>query len=255
MSSDARTESGILLSGGDARALLELIHTSLSCNTLEEYKSLFTKLQDLIPFKYASSLVADFNDGDVMQCEGFNISFPDEYRTIYKAKGLLNACVIAKEHFRTFRPQFWPDTAKKAPQSEEILSLCSDFGFYEGYSHGSRSVGPGGKASLFWFSTSSPACDKRIMTILELVIPHFHNALCHVFNKRMQEKYRVVLSAREKEVLDWLKHGKSSWDISVILGLSERTVNFHVYNIMHKLGAVNRPQAVAIATRLGLIDI
>lgn len=64
----------------------------------------------------------------------------------------------------------------------------------------------------------------------------------------------VVLSVREKEVLDWLKHGKSSWDISTILGISERTVNFHVYNVMRKLEAVNRPQAVAVAARLGLIN-
>ncbi len=63
-----------------------------------------------------------------------------------------------------------------------------------------------------------------------------------------------VISKREKQVLGWLKLGKSSWDISVILGISERTVYFHVSNIMKKLGASNRPQAVAIATRLGLID-
>jgi DNA-binding CsgD family transcriptional regulator len=63
------------------------------------------------------------------------------------------------------------------------------------------------------------------------------------------------LSLREKEVLDWLKQGKSSWDISVILGISERTVNFHVYKIMQKLGVTNRPQAVAVAAHYGLIDI
>jgi len=48
--------------------------------------------------------------------------------------------------------------------------------------------------------------------------------------------------------------GKSSWDISVILGISERTVYFHVSNIMKKLGASIRAQAVAVATRLGLVD-
>ncbi len=62
-----------------------------------------------------------------------------------------------------------------------------------------------------------------------------------------------VLSKREKEILNWLKKGKTSWDISVILGISQNTVNFHVYNIMRKLGIVNRPQAVAVATHLGLI--
>jgi butyryl-CoA dehydrogenase len=70
----------------------------------------------------------------------------------------------------------------------------------------------------------------------------------------MTRMANAVISRREKEVLDWLKEGKSSWDISVILGISERTVYFHVSNIMKKLGASNRSQALSIATRLGLVD-
>lgn len=62
-----------------------------------------------------------------------------------------------------------------------------------------------------------------------------------------------VLSMREKEVLKWLKMGKSSWDISIILDISERTVNFHITNIMNKLDAMTRTQAVAISIEKGLI--
>ncbi len=61
------------------------------------------------------------------------------------------------------------------------------------------------------------------------------------------------LSKREKEVLTWSKRGKSSWEISAILNISERTVNFHVNNIMQKLNAVSRTQAVAVAIERGLI--
>lgn len=62
------------------------------------------------------------------------------------------------------------------------------------------------------------------------------------------------LSVREKEVLSWSKRGKSSWEISAILNISERTVNFHVNNIMQKLDAVSRTQAVAVAIERGLIN-
>jgi PAS domain S-box-containing protein len=61
------------------------------------------------------------------------------------------------------------------------------------------------------------------------------------------------LSLREKEILGWIMQGKSTWDISTILKISERTVKFHVDNIMKKLSAVNRTQAVAIALREKLI--
>jgi DNA-binding CsgD family transcriptional regulator len=58
------------------------------------------------------------------------------------------------------------------------------------------------------------------------------------------------LSSREREVLEWLKMGKTSWDISQILCISERTVNYHVSNIIKKLGVVNRMQAVSVAANL-----
>ncbi len=62
------------------------------------------------------------------------------------------------------------------------------------------------------------------------------------------------LSPREREVLMWLRRGKTSWAISVILRISERTVNYHVNNIMRKLGVINRMQAVSIAANQDIDD-
>jgi len=64
----------------------------------------------------------------------------------------------------------------------------------------------------------------------------------------------MLLSDREKECLGWAAVGKSSWDISVILSISENTVNFHVKNAMKKLGAARRTLAIVKAINLGLID-
>jgi DNA-binding CsgD family transcriptional regulator len=65
----------------------------------------------------------------------------------------------------------------------------------------------------------------------------------------------LILSKREIEVLSWLKEGKTSWEIARILLISERTVNFHVSNIIKKLDANNRTHAVALAVAGLLIDI
>lgn len=62
----------------------------------------------------------------------------------------------------------------------------------------------------------------------------------------------VQLTARERDCLAWVAEGKSDWEISVILGLSESTVRFHVGNARRKLGAVNRAQAAARFTVLRL---
>jgi|SRR5215471_8308347 len=65
----------------------------------------------------------------------------------------------------------------------------------------------------------------------------------------------VHLSSREKDCLLWAAKGKSSWDIGLILGVSESTVNFHIKNAMKKLDTTSRTVAVIKAIQLYLIDL
>ena len=64
----------------------------------------------------------------------------------------------------------------------------------------------------------------------------------------------IELSPRERECLKWAAVGKSEWEISQILGISEHTSEKHLLNAKAKLGAVNRVQAVAEAIRRGYIS-
>jgi diguanylate cyclase (GGDEF)-like protein len=61
------------------------------------------------------------------------------------------------------------------------------------------------------------------------------------------------LTARELECLQWSAIGKSSWEISTILCISESAVNFHMANIRSKFDVSSRRQAVVQAIRFGLI--
>ncbi len=61
------------------------------------------------------------------------------------------------------------------------------------------------------------------------------------------------LSAREKEILLLMSDGLKNAAIAQKLILSEATVRFHVSNILRKLGAANRAQAVRIALERKLI--
>lgn len=65
---------------------------------------------------------------------------------------------------------------------------------------------------------------------------------------------RTDLTPRERECLQWAATGKSEWEISQILGISEHTSEKHLLNAKTKLGAVNRVQAVAEAIRRGYIS-
>lgn len=62
------------------------------------------------------------------------------------------------------------------------------------------------------------------------------------------------LSRRELEVMHWTVEGKTSWEISAILKIAESTVNFHVKNMLVKLGAQNKLQAAVKAVSLGLLS-
>lgn len=63
------------------------------------------------------------------------------------------------------------------------------------------------------------------------------------------------LTPREHEVLEVLARGLGNKQIAAELGVSERTVKFHVSSLFAKLGAGNRTEAVTIAARAGLISI
>ncbi len=61
------------------------------------------------------------------------------------------------------------------------------------------------------------------------------------------------LTLREEEVLHLMSDGLRNKEIAARLGISERTAIFHVGNILSKLGADGRVEAIRIARTRGLI--
>ena len=66
---------------------------------------------------------------------------------------------------------------------------------------------------------------------------------------------RVGLREREVETLTWAARGKTFWEIGEILGLSKRTVEFHLDNARRKLGVATRTQALNKAATGHLIPL
>lgn len=65
----------------------------------------------------------------------------------------------------------------------------------------------------------------------------------------------AALTTREIECLSWVAHGKTDYEISIILGCSHAGVRYHVTRACAKLGAVNRSQSVFRACQLGYIGV
>jgi DNA-binding NarL/FixJ family response regulator len=64
---------------------------------------------------------------------------------------------------------------------------------------------------------------------------------------------RTQLNDREAEVLTWAARGRTSAQIAEFLGLSKRTIDFHLDNAREKLGAHTRTEAVVKAAAGGFI--
>ncbi|TKD11765.1 response regulator [Polyangium fumosum] len=66
---------------------------------------------------------------------------------------------------------------------------------------------------------------------------------------------REALTSREVEVLEYLARGESNKEISALLGIGETTVKSHLRSIFRKLDVLSRTEAIATASRLGLIKL
>lgn len=56
------------------------------------------------------------------------------------------------------------------------------------------------------------------------------------------------LTEKQLEILSWAREGKSNRDIATILSISPRTVNYHMSEILRKLGVASRTQAITMTS-------
>jgi DNA-binding CsgD family transcriptional regulator len=100
---------------------------------------------------------------------------------------------------------------------------------------------------------SDPNELQRLVADLQLFAVHAQDSALRLLLPSEQQPERPGLTPRELETLRWTMDGKTAWEVGALLGISERTVVFHISNATHKLGCINKQQAVLKALRLGLI--
>ena len=89
---------------------------------------------------------------------------------------------------------------------------------------------------------------------LMLLAYQFHDWALKVEGIRRDE-YLDLLTMREKDCLRWRAQGKTDWEISQLVSISQSTVKFHLENARSKLNASNTVHAVAKALAHCLISI
>jgi DNA-binding CsgD family transcriptional regulator len=87
---------------------------------------------------------------------------------------------------------------------------------------------------------------------LQLLAAHALTAADRLLSPRLHSEEFPKLTRRELDVLSWTAQGKTAWEVSVILGMSEKTVNFHLGNAMRKLQVSSKHQAVLKCVAAGV---
>jgi DNA-binding CsgD family transcriptional regulator len=240
------------LSAADARSLLEFVHRCVCCRRKGDFLALMPRLQSVVPFEhaYAISLRRDMKSGVIAPTDSTNVSFPEEVCRVYASRNYFQVDPIMWRSFTSHGVRHCSVEGMEIGRPREVEALCLDFGLRQGYVLGSGSKDDW---SVFFFKGPSMKLDRQLAAVLEFAAPHLELAYSRAVQGDRAPANVVALSDREREILAWIQEGKSSWEMAVILGISERTANFHVANLTRKLGAVNRSQALAIAARLGLL--
>jgi LuxR family quorum sensing-dependent transcriptional regulator len=124
-----------------------------------------------------------------------------------------------------------------------FLDDLSEFGILEGISTSFRFD----RDIVFGVTLGTPECDIDPGTKTALLLASAYCGTKLAQLRHGQPCVATPLSDRERECLCWVACGKTDWDISEILGVSQQTVHKHVSNALRKLGASTRAHAVAVA--------
>ena len=118
---------------------------------------------------------------------------------------------------------------------------------------------PGG-ASVFVLLGLPQRPHARHAYFLALLLPHLHLMVQHLAQWRAACAIASVtvltrpVSAREVEILHWVREGKTNDEIGQILGISGLTVKNHLQRLYRLLGVSNRTHAIARGAALQLFE-
>lgn len=162
---------------------------------------------------------------------------------------------IVKRARETTLPSIWQDNDPPDAGTNEFWEEARASGLSNGLTVSIHDRP--GALGIFSVSRDRPIdLDDQALAALIGYVQTFANVLHHTMY-RLELAHmlpaNVALTARESECLKWTAEGKTAWEVGQIMGITERTAVFHINNVMHKLGASNKTQAIVRAVALKLV--
>ncbi|MDF2414203.1 LuxR family transcriptional regulator [Aeromonas sp. 1HA1] len=184
---------------------------------------------------------------------------PAQWVQIYDAQNFFAVDPVVRKGMTQSTPILWANLITECCDQQDIDGLevmlqAQDAGLRDGITipwHG-----PNGHVGLLSLIMRTPRTEHQWLSavpFLSWLSSHVFEAVARVCSSAMPP--RDPLSLRELEVCQWAAEGKQVSDIGKILGITPRTVTFHLERIAEKLGASNKSQAISWALKQGLVRL
>lgn len=180
-------------------------------------------------------------------------NYPIAWQTQYQDKDYLSIDPTVHHGMRSSLPIIWSDDLFSS--AREFWEDAHSYGLRVGWSQSSRDErGIGG---LLTVARSYEPLSKEEISELVLRMAWLtqlaHLGMSKCLTTKLLPETEIQLTDREKSVLRWTADGKTSSEISEMLNISGRTVNFHINNAVKKLGTPNKLAATLKAAVLGML--
>ncbi len=195
-------------------------------------------------FYFASSL---FNISNTTPDLRTLSGYPEQWQRRYQQANYFEDDLTVRHSRTKSTPLVWLDSVTEIDKkNQQIFTEAAEFGIVSGITFPYHGVG-----SEFGLLSGTVSESFQRSTLNSIVTQHslylLGAALFDLHNEDKDDIYANRLTTREKECLRWAAEGKTSWEMSVILSISERTACFHLDNAKKKLNSVTRTGAVSKA--------
>ncbi len=183
-------------------------------------------------------------------------SAPNGFRECYVEERFYlvdHICAHTRTTYEAFRYSEAPYPQNNAAAHRRFLQALETFGLNKGL------VVPIGRPdhipACMWLAGANPDLHDDAKRAIQLIALFAASKAGALRRPPSGEPPARPLTARQREVLQWISAGKTSWEIGSISGRSERAINKIIGDAMLKLNAVTRTQAVVNAIRTGEIEM
>ncbi len=182
-------------------------------------------------------------------------NYPEAWQKRYVKQQYVRVDPTVQHCMLSLQPLIWSSQSANTQSQKDFWEEARSYGLNVGWAQSSRDfIGTRGMLTLARSTDQlSEKEQKAQYTNMFWLSQTVHSSIAKIVNETEFAQFNLYLTNREKEVLRWTAEGKTSAEIAQILGVTERTVNFHLGNSMQKLNVNNKISAAIRAVMLGIL--